>query len=204
MDLAQLFNHYGTDKDVIGYTPVYHALFDRRRHDPLRLLEIGIGTMLPDVHSSMRGFALAEYRPGGSLRAWRDYFGRADIYGVDVQPDTQFSEERITTCLCDSTDAAHVESRFRRLSGLRFDIIIDDGSHVDANQLKTLENFYPHLNDGGLYVVEDIHSDSTLMTRPEVLEPLCHGDPFFFAGMMNTMCVVYRRHLERHPSGYGY
>jgi hypothetical protein len=107
---------------------VYHALFDRRRHERLTLLEVGIGTMRPGAHSSMRGYALAGYRPSGALRAWRDYFARGEIYGVDVQSDTQFSEERITTALCDSTDPRQVAAFVQGLDGLRFDIIIDDGS----------------------------------------------------------------------------
>lgn len=204
VDLAQLFNHYGTDKDRIGYSPVYHALFDRRRHEEVNLLEIGIGTMRPGVRSSMHGYALAGYRPGGSLRAWRDYFPRGAIYGVDIQSDTEISEERITTAFCDSTDPQRVATFVERLGGRRFDIIIDDGSHVDTDQLATLENFYPHLEPRGVYVIEDVHPDSRLVLDPASLEPLCHGDPFFFAGRGTILCVIYKQHLERHPSGYGY
>lgn len=85
-----------------------------------RILEIGIGTMIPGVHSSMVGYALPHYQPGGSLRAWRDYFPRGSIAGVDVQADTQFTEERITTLLCDSRDRKIIEI----LNGRKFDIII--------------------------------------------------------------------------------
>lgn len=204
MDLAQLFNHYGTDKDRIGYTPVYHALFHHRRHERVRLLEVGIGTMLPGVHSSMRGYALAGYRPGGSLRAWRDYFTRGTIYGVDVQRDTELAEEGITTALCNSTDPRQVAAFVQRLGGPRFDIIIDDGSHVDTNQLATLENLYPHLEAGGIYVIEDVHPDGRIVCDPATIELLCKGDPFFFAGRRTILCVIYKQYLERNPSGYGY
>ena len=36
-----------------------------------------------------------------------------------------------------------------------FDIIIDDGSHKQSDQLKALNHFYQHLVDGGFYVIED-------------------------------------------------
>ena len=203
MDLAELFNRYGTDKDIIGYTPVYHALFDRLRQQRWSILEIGIGTMVPGVHSSMVGYSLPGYRPGGSLRAWRDYFPNSTIYGVDIQDDTQFTEERITTFLCDSTDARQVDDLFRRLN-ISLDIIIDDGSHIDTDQLQTLKNFYPHLNEGGFYVVEDIHPDGAILSCPESLEPFCERDPMFFSGRKTTMCVIYKNHLRRSTSGYSY
>jgi hypothetical protein len=75
----------------------------------------------------MLGYALPGYRPGGSLRAWRDYFPRAQVLGMDVQPDTQFTEDRIRTCLCDSTNAEQVSEFFRAHDHLAFDLIIDDG-----------------------------------------------------------------------------
>ena len=78
-DLGQLFRLYGSDKDTNGYTSVYHTLFDHMKQKPMRLLEIGIGTMIPNVPSSMVGYSRPGYKPGGSLRAWRDYFVRGDI-----------------------------------------------------------------------------------------------------------------------------
>ena len=36
-----------------------------------------------------------------------------------------------------------------------FDLIIDDGSHVNAHVITTFEVLFPLLKTGGLYVVED-------------------------------------------------
>jgi hypothetical protein len=204
MDLGQLFNHYGSDKDFVGYTSLYHTLFHHRTREKLNLLEIGIGTMLSNVHSSMREFALPGYKPGGSLRAWRDYFVAASIHGIDVQPDTQFSEDRITTFLCDSTDERQVTSLFETLNGLKFDIIVDDASHIDTNQLKTLELFYPHLISGGIYVIEDLNPEAIMVKQPEILEPLCNHDPYFFVGIENNMCAIFKNHLTRETLPYHY
>jgi 8-demethyl-8-alpha-L-rhamnosyltetracenomycin-C 2'-O-methyltransferase len=204
MDLSELFNLHGSDKDVGGYTPVYHTLLSARKNEPLTILEIGIGTMLPDVHSSMLRWALPGYRPGGSLRAWRDYFPCAEVHGVDVQPDTQFSESRIMTHLCDSTDPAQVEALFSRLNGLTPDIIIDDGSHVDANQLATLRNFYPHLRQRGLYFLEDLDPGCLLTTDPQLVESVCGNDAFFFAGLQNNLCVIYKSPLAAKRRPYFY
>ena len=39
-----------------------------------------------------------------------------------------------------------------------FDIIIDDGSHLNSHQIFSLETLIPYLRQGGFYVIEDIHS----------------------------------------------
>jgi len=194
-DLAELFIRYGTDKDKNGYSPLYHLLFGRMRRDPLVLLEIGIGTMLLDAHSSMQGYGLSGYAPGGSLRAWRDYFSKAQIVGIDVQPDTQFTDERIETYLCDSTDAKAVIGFMKRLQRLP-DIVIDDGSHVASHQLSSLLNFFPYLKEGGIYVIEDIQPGSDLAFDPSLVAKAAQGYPFFYTGKQNAVCVIYKKPLK--------
>ena len=36
-------------------------------------------------------------------------------------------------------------------------IIIDDGDHRSKSMIVSLENFWEHLQDNGIYIVEDIH-----------------------------------------------
>ncbi len=38
-----------------------------------------------------------------------------------------------------------------------YDIIIDDGSHLNADIIKTFQFFYSRLAPGGIYVIEDLH-----------------------------------------------
>ena len=186
-DLVQLFTKYGTDKLINRYAPLYHAILHNRRDGIRSLLEVGIGTMLPGVHSSMVGYAQDGYAPGGSLRAWRDYLPNATITGIDVQPDTQVTEDRIETLLCDSTN----ESQARNVLGeRRFDVIIDDGSHIDTNQLLTLRHLYPRLNPGGVYVIEDIYRGSRLTDSPFDVAQIIGHDGLFFVGREANMCVI--------------
>jgi trans-aconitate methyltransferase len=179
MRLRQMFDAEGTDKGPL-YADAYEVVLRVRRKQIRRVLEIGIGTMNPRARSSMFGFGAAHYRPGASLRAWRDYFPNAQIIGLDVQPDTQFTEERIQTFICDTTDAAAVEQFLS--SQETFDLIIDDGSHDPADQLATLKNFFPALKPSGIYAIEDIHWQSSLFNRPNRVEPFIDGAPY---------CVVY-------------
>ncbi len=201
-DLAELFRKYGSDKDINGYSQLYFILFDHLSKNKIRLAEIGIGTMIPGVHSSMVGYSRPGYKPGGSLRAWRDFFPEGDIIGIDVQPDTQFNdEERITTYICDSTDSNAVKEWYTDINSY-FDIIIDDGSHIDSHQLQTLINFYPLLKDGGIYVIEDIYPGSNVSEHPQVVKDIVGDDPFFFAGVKNNLCIIYKKHINSERAGY--
>jgi len=150
MRLIDVFNKYGTDKGINGYTDAYESLFKRIRNEVKNVLEVGIGTVIPDVKWSMRvegSRVPAHYLPGGSLRAWRDYFPSAKIYGVDIQPDTVLAEDRIVTAICDSLDVKSVTDVVGKW-GVRFDVIIDDGNHYGESQLQTLKNLWKYLNDG--------------------------------------------------------
>ena len=187
-DLGALFRKYGSDKDVNGYTPHFHALFKHIREKPIDLLEIGIGTMIPGVPSSMVQFAQPGYKPGGSLRAWRDYFPNGHILGIDVQPDTQFTDERIETMLCDSR---REEALWPLLEGRSFDIIIDDGSHWDECQQKTLQNLWRFVKPGGFYIIEDVTTTSRIPTtfREPIQNFVGANTPMFFTEKKNVLII---------------
>ena len=199
MDLAGLFNMYGSDKDRNGYSHLYSILFDRIRNDNLNVLEIGIGTMIPNVCSSMKNYMPDDYCPGASLRAWRDYFKNSIIYGMDVQEDTQFTDDRIVTYLCNSTDGPSVNNVMRDIN-VKFDIIIDDGHHYDVSQQYTLINFLPYLKDGGIYVIEDIYVGSRLTSNgPNEIKNLIgnYGNyEHFFVGLKNNQCVIRKKQIN--------
>ena len=203
MDLCELFNKYGSDKDRNGYAQVYHTLFHHKRHEPITMLEIGIGSLIPGVPSSMLGYALEGYKPGGSLRAWRDYFTNGRIIGADIQPDTQFTDEsRIETQLCNSTNITEVQQLMERLNNPKFDIILDDGSHRDVDQFATLRNCYSYLKEGGIYIIEDVCPGSKLTVMPALIGGMCNNDPYFFVGLKNNICVIYKSHLNTKRCNY--
>lgn len=204
LDLSQLFNYFGSDKDRNGYAQCYHTLFDKLRdQEKVRLMEIGIGTMTPGLCSSMVGYSLPGYRPGGSLRAWKEYFPNGEIVGVDIALDTQFEEERIVTHLCDSA-SPEASTVFKReiLNNKKFDIIIDDGWHLDKAQLATLSNFYEMVKDGGFYIIEDIYPGSALSNTPDLIKRVVGNDPFFFVGVKNNICVIYKSPLKSNRANY--
>jgi hypothetical protein len=194
-DLADLFNKYGSDKDRNGYSHLYDTLFSKMKNDKLNVLEIGIGTMIPNVASSMKGYMTDEYKPGASLRAWNDYFPNSKIYGMDIQEDTQFKENNIVTYICDSTNKKSVDELMFELD-IEFDIIIDDGYHYDQAQLSTLSNFFPYLKEGGIYVIEDIYPGSKVNQDSSLVRNIVKGHPYFFVGLLNNQCVIYKKSLN--------
>jgi len=200
MDLAALFREHGTDKDACGYTNLYTVLFEPLRHRELVLVEVGIGTVTPGAYSSMHGYMPDTYRPGASLRAWREFFPRAKVHGLDIQPDTQLSgEARITTHLVDSTSAEQVAAL--PLAPRSVDIIVDDAGHDHRNQLATLRNTWPLLKDGGYYIIEDIYQGSPLANGDGAaeLKAACEGSVLFFAGLLRNVAVMLKRPLDTRP-----
>lgn len=195
LDLADLFNKYGSDKDRNGYSHLYSCLFDDMKDKNLNILEIGIGTMVEKACSSMKGYMPDTYKPGASLRAWNDYFKNSNIYGMDIQEDTQFKEDRIVTYICDSTSEESVNNVMNNLN-IKFDIIVDDGWHYDEAQKSTLKNFFPYLNDGGIYVIEDIYPESRISKSPNVIKEIVGKNKFFFVGLKNNQCVIQKKTIN--------
>jgi hypothetical protein len=191
MDLDELMNKYGSDKTRNGYVPMYHSFLKHLRSKPIDLLEVGIGTMIPGAPSSMVGYSLPGYAPGGSLRAWRDYFPQGEIIGVDIQQDTQFVEERIQTFLADSSSKEQLDGV---LGSRMFDVIIDDGLHYDEVQVKTMENLWSRVHPGGYYIIEDVTEWSRIPTQfRNRIESILGNDGFFFLTEKKNFLIASRK-----------
>lgn len=167
-NLSQIFSKYSCDKVDSNYTEVYNFLLNPLKDEKIKLLEIGIGTVsrtplegMGCVPSSMYGWKEnnQNYKPGASLRGWRDFFHNGEIYGIDIQPDCLIEEERIKTFIFDSTNKEITNQYFDDES---LDIIIDDGDHDPNFQIKTFINFYRKLKNDGLYIIEGVVDSKTV------------------------------------------
>lgn len=137
-----------------NYTTVYSALFGGLRDRPLRIFELGLGTNNPDLVSTM---GVHYWRPGASLRGWRELFPHALVFGADIDRDVLFEEDRIKTFYCDQTDRTAIRELWAQpaLHG-GMDILIEDGLHTFEGNCTFLEGSLEQLRPGGYYVVEDI------------------------------------------------
>jgi hypothetical protein len=132
----------------------YHHLYGtvlKNRNAVTAVLEIGLGTNNTDVVSNMGKGGV----PGASLRAFRDFFPNANIYGADVDARILFTEERIKTFYVDQTNLASCEELAKQIPE-ELDLIIDDGLHsIDAN-IAILGMSLPKIKKGGWVIIEDI------------------------------------------------
>jgi hypothetical protein len=147
---------YGSDKGRNRYTTVYSALFNDRRHQPLCIFELGLGSNNLDVLSNMGVFGA----PGASLRGWRKLFPHARICGADIDRRILFNEDRIKTFYCNQLDRSSIRDLWLQpdlRSGV--DIIIEDGLHTFDANVSFLEESLEHLRPGGIYITEDIGRD---------------------------------------------
>jgi len=121
------------------YFAIYERYFARFREKPISLLEIGVSK-------------------GGSLRLWRKYFGpAAQITGIDVDPEcSKYSSEGFNVSIGDQSDPEFLATVAEKYGP--FDIVIDDGGHSARQQFVSYEILFPNVKDGGIYLVEDLHT----------------------------------------------
>jgi hypothetical protein len=123
----------------VHYFDVYTRELTRFRGRPLSFLEIGV------------------FR-GGSIPMWKAFFGdQARLVFVDIDPACKALEIPGTTVeIGNQADPAFLADLAAQHGP--FDVVLDDGSHVCAHQIASFENLWPHLAEGGLYLVEDCHT----------------------------------------------
>jgi len=156
-DLCKLGEKYYVDKSPIfgghTYTPHYDKILSPLRESAKLVLEIGIGTI-----PLMSRLTDKQYKPGASLRMWRDYFKQATIVGCDIERSVLFSEERIKTFYVDQSNAESLNTLISNVTAIETfaDIIIDDGSHIESHMTLSFNVLWKLLKPGGIYIVEDI------------------------------------------------
>jgi len=140
--LDRIVHKFGlqTDKSMWGhgYNKIYSKYFDEIRGKEIKFLEIGC------AH-------------GASTQMWAEYFSNSQIITLDhdIKQYKYPDHDRIKVIKGSQTDVdvlLEINNKYGP-----FDIIVDDGSHVDAYTKITFDTLFPHLNASGYYVVEDLH-----------------------------------------------
>ncbi len=156
-ELKKLMDFYGSDKggknDHHNFAQYYSEIFYNKKDKIKNFLEIGLGTNNLDVPSNMG----IEGKPLASLRAWRDFFLNAEIYGADIDKKILKNEERIKTYYVDQTDSNSIKVMFENIGVKKFDIILEDGLHEYNANICFFENSIEFLADDGFYIIEDIY-----------------------------------------------
>jgi len=155
-ELCELGRRYNVDKssqrDNPGpddshhchpYSLLYHALFSKRRQDPLTFCEIGIAE-------------------GRSLLMWNDYFPNAAIYGFE------YLEKWLINWYANYADRTRVHVNYMNVrtdetiikpfldTKVQYDCIIDDSSHMFYDMIRIIRQGRSFLKPGGMLIIEDI------------------------------------------------
>jgi hypothetical protein len=150
-ELQALFISYGSDKATThNYHLLYSCLFNP--DEVGRVFEIGLGTNNLDVASNMGALG----KPGASLRAFRDFFPRSDIFGADIDSRVLFAEDRIICFEVDQHKIESLEGLSSKIGQPEFDLMIDDGLHAPVANLNSLCFFANHIRRDGWIVIEDV------------------------------------------------
>ena len=156
-ELKKLMDLYGSDKggrnNHHNYAQYYSEIFSNKKDKIQNFLEIGLGSNNPEVPSNMG----LDGKPLASLRAWRDYFKNANIYGADIDKNILKNEERIKTFYVDQTDPTTIKEMFRDIGISKFDIILEDGLHEYNANICFFENAIDFLARDGVYIIEDVY-----------------------------------------------
>lgn len=126
---------HGDKGTAHSYIDEYEKLLDPYRHRSV-VLEIGLCM-------------------GESLRMWEEYFIDSKVIGVDITSADLIdliNEGGHEIIIGDATKEDILES-FDEKS---FDVLIDDGSHILSDQIRTFQIFKSKMNKGGIYIIEDV------------------------------------------------
>lgn len=142
LSLQRLGQIHGTDKadhhhsfKGRSYLDIYEGYFRGRRRSVTQVLEIGVLS-------------------GNSLRMWADYFPIASVTGLDIDPGAKrHASGRIGIEIGSQGD---LEFLAGCCAGVKFDVVIDDGSHINELTIKSFEGLFSRVKPGGLYIIEDL------------------------------------------------
>lgn len=87
-------------------------------------------------------------KDGASLRMWKEFYPHAEVIGIDVNKPL-----KIDGCTVIQADGT---LPIQKLKNKRFDLIIDDGSHLVSHQITSFLLYKNSFNVA--YIVEDLHT----------------------------------------------
>ncbi len=131
-----------SDKHHHGYSKFYERFFERikKSKDHVKILELGV-----------------RYATG--TKCFNEYFENCSITGVDIIKSGNTMKFEKQNKNFNFIHASTVEKHtIKSLNGKKFDIIIDDASHITGHQIFCFKKYYELLNPGGIYIIEDVHT----------------------------------------------
>lgn len=148
--LTELGIKYGTDKVDVNhtfagecYTDIYDKYLNHLRDQEFNFLEIGI-------------------RDGCSLNMWSEYFPKASIIGIDINPSCKkYERDNIHVEIGSQGDTEFLQKLIEKYS--TFKVVLDDGSHINTLTLKSFDVLNHYATD--FYIIEDLRNSYENLTN---------------------------------------
>lgn len=156
--VTELCAKYQTDKGIINttldpqtwmhdYSIFYDKIFYPLKYKSIDLLEIGCWGN----------------NNGGSVKMWQEYFANGKIHGIDINQDaTELNSIGIQTKIIDCDNENDALESIKEFN-TKFDIIIDDASHSNKQQIRNLVNYINFVKNDGVYIIEDCNLNDNLI-----------------------------------------
>ncbi len=96
---------------------------------------------------------------GGSLEIAKKLFASDSlIIGMDIDPNCKHLEGKVANQIIIGSQVD--DAALSKVSEFGpFDIIIDDGSHIQSHMIVTFFKLFPLLSQNGIYIIEDTHTN---------------------------------------------
>ena len=143
--------NYGTNKSPLnimghrsGYTPYYDLLFRHLKNEKINFAEIGIEN-------------------NASTKMWRKYFSKAKIYGFEFEDIKikKAKKHKLKNTVYHKIDVSNQNNIHKAFSKInkKFDIIIDDSTHIFDHQINIIKKVHPFIKKNGILIIEDIYKN---------------------------------------------
>tara|TARA_B100000989_G_scaffold99957_1_gene72960 strand:- start:652 stop:1455 length:804 start_codon:yes stop_codon:yes gene_type:complete len=163
-DFKSTSRAFCTNRYKSGLAELYEPMFNKIRNKRSgNILEIGIGG-----HNTITG--------GGGLRALKKIFKHKIIYGLDIMDKCHLSAREIIIIRGSQID----NKTLQKFKNIKFDLIIDDGSHYPSHQLATFKKLYKNIAPGGLYIIEDLDLSFHKKFKLNIIDYTLKNQKFLF------------------------
>jgi hypothetical protein len=145
MSLIELVDNSRSDINTVhSYLEKYHDILNKKKDSSLNVLQIGI-------------------KNGGNIKLWNDFFNNATIYALDTMNiDNVWDGIKNNNKIKLYTSIDPYSTDFFKYNLLnkkiKFDIVIDDGTHTLESMIQFIKLYSQLLCDDGILVIEDIQN----------------------------------------------
>lgn len=142
LSLRGLADLFGSDKGSI-------------KHNYCDIYEILVSEIIGVTDRKKRQLTVAEFGVacGASLRMWSNYLPSSNIFGFDIRDECKNLCQDLKNCEIIIEDVTQIESHHNRE---KFDLIIDDASHISEEIVAAFNRCWSWVKPGGFYVIEDL------------------------------------------------